>query len=104
MVAHCDIQSPRPPNGSQPWAWYLVWPKLSISQDRLVETVHFFCMYYDDTEKCMYYDDTDKYTNHDKKKLLKDNNDKTKIVKAYIKLYQLTVLVPFLLNLTYLLF
>ena len=46
MVAHCDIQSPRPPNGSQPWAWYLVWPKLSISQDRLVETVHFFCMYF----------------------------------------------------------
>ena len=33
MVAHCDIQSPRPPNGSQPWVWYMVWPKLSISQD-----------------------------------------------------------------------
>ena len=46
MVAHCDIQSPRPPNGSQPWVWYLVWPKLSISQDLLVETVHFFCMYF----------------------------------------------------------
>ena len=59
MVAHCDIQSPRPPNGSQPWAWYLVWPKLSISHDLLVETQLFlhhgfmtmtavclFCLYF----------------------------------------------------------
>ena len=106
MVAHCDIQSPRPPNGSQPWVSYLVWPKLSISQDLLVETVHFFCMYFSPSSHGLrtiilcsiliirhwYY-------------LLapKDNHDKRKIVKAYIKLYQLTVLVPFLLNLTYLL-